>query len=140
MNGFRRYERVPTVLDCTGDPGLTEQSHKEDVDMHNIMRQFEKTGIVKHVAAHAGTYGDYVGAPGFQEAMNIIAKAESMFESVPAKIRAKFDNDPGKFVDFMQAPENYQAILDLGLDASHLPKPEAVAEPAIADPPPEPTA
>lgn len=98
---------------------LTEQSHKESCDMRFIMRKYEKEGIVQHVSKYKGTYGDFVNQPDFQTAMNIIAEASSMFETVPSRIRAQFYNDPGRFLEFVQDPRNIDAMKKMGLDTSH---------------------
>lgn len=111
------------------DESMTEQSHKDECDIHIILRKFEKTGMITHVAAHAGTYGDYTDALGFQEAQNVIAEAASMFESVPAKIREQFENDAGKFLDFIQNDENREQMEEMGFDTSHLTPLEAPVEP-----------
>lgn len=110
--------REKPVIDC--GPGLTEQHHKKDCDIHHIMKRFEETGILNHVAQYEGQYANFLDAPNYQEAQNLIAEANSMFETVPAKIRAKFANDPGQYVSFMTDPANIAEIEALGLDAEHL--------------------
>jgi len=124
---FSVRERRRVAID-EFEPTMTEQCHKDRCDMHNIMRQFEKTGLIEHTSRYAGKYMDMPNAPSFHEAMNTIAKAESMFETVPAKIRAKFHNDPAEYIEFMQDPKNYDAIKEMGLDPSHLPEPERPVE------------
>ena len=123
---FTRENVKSVSIDFTGQKTMTEQCHKDSCDMHVILKKFEKTGILEHVSKHAGTYNDYINAPDFREAMTLLAEAEQMFETVPAKIRKKFGNDPAEYLEFMQNPENYEAIKEMGLDPSHLPKPEIV--------------
>lgn len=114
---------------------LTQQSSKDECDIHIIMRKAEKHGIVTHLNKYAGTYSDMVSAPNYHEAMVLLANANSMFESVPSSIRAKFGNDPARFLDFMQNENNRDKILKMGLDVSHLPKPSPAAPAAPAVPP-----
>lgn len=116
-------------IDFKDSLSLTEQSQAQNCDIHTIMRKYEKTGILEHANAHQGTYMEMPTAPDFHEAQNIIATANSMFESVPSSIRKKFDNDPTRYIEFMQKAENYAEIVKMGLDASHLPTPP---EPAAA--------
>nr|UXQ88008.1 MAG: internal scaffolding protein [Microvirus sp.] len=118
---FRRTSRV----DFSDDIGRTEQAHKTDVDIHHIMKQYKKTGVLTHVNQHQGTYGDYAEAPDYSQAQNIIADAKSLFESVPSHIRSDMNNDPQQFVNFMQNPKNREEIEAYGLDASHLPSQDA---------------
>lgn len=120
--------RDRTILRDFGE-GMTEQQYKDECDIHIILRKFEKTGMLTHVAAHAGTYGDYVNAVDFQEAQNVLAEARSMFETVPAKIREMFHNDPAEFLDFMQNDDNREQMEELGFDTSHLTPLEAPVEP-----------
>ena len=108
---------------------MTEQSHKEECDIHNILRKFEKTKMITHVSQHAGTYGDYVNAADFQTAQNVIAEARSMFETVPAHIRELFSNDAAEFLDFIQNDENREEMEELGFDTSHLTPLETPVEP-----------
>lgn len=137
------YRRKVTV-DYDPDDFLTEQHHLEQCSIQHIMARYRKTGLIDHVNNYAGTYGDFANAPTFQEAQNIIADARTMFETVPATIRAEFDNDPTKYIEFMQNPENKQQIEDMGLDASHLRTPHVYDTPTpnpSADPktPPAPS-
>ena len=132
---YRR--RSALVIDLEKEPSLTEQAHKRTCDIHTIMRKYEKTGIIEHTAQYQGTYGDFANAPEFDEAQRIIADAKSMFETVPAKIRERFNNDPGEYVSFMTDDANYDAIAELGLDNSHLTEPER--PPKVETPPEEPT-
>lgn len=117
------------------DKSLTEQSHKDSCDIRLIMRKAEKTGVIAHNAKYAGQYGDFVSIPDYHGAQNIVAEAKSMFDTVPARIRAKFDNDPAKFLSYMTNPKHRDAIIELGLDVSHLPipaaPPAAPAAPAV---------
>ena len=99
---------------------MTEQAHKEECDIHNIMGKYEREGILSHVSKYKGTYSDMVDAPDFQEMQNTIAEAKSMFETVPSRIREQFQNDPGQFLQFMQDEKNVDAIEEMGLDARHL--------------------
>jgi len=104
-----------------GTPSRTEQAHKDEVNIHHILKRFQKTGLVTHTNKHEGTYNDYVDAPDFQEAQQIIASANSLFESLPSSLRRKMDNDPQKFVDFMQNEDNRDEMAELGLSTAHLP-------------------
>ena len=115
---FRRKNGLKPKLTC--GEGITEQHHKDECDIHYIMKQYEETGIVTHTNNVQGSYADFLGVPDFQEAQQAIADAKSMFQMVPAKIRAAFENDPGKFVEFMTNPENIYEIEQFGLNADHL--------------------
>jgi len=126
--------RPKTSISFAGTESMTEQQHKDSCDIHNIMHKYRETGVITHVNQYEGTYCDMSNSVDYHTAQNIIAEANSMFETVPAFIRADFDNDPSRFLDFMQNPENASKISEYGLSASHLPsneeKPKPKGQPA----------
>lgn len=128
------YKPTPRVrLKC--GPSLTEQSHAAQVKIKNIMKRAQKTGVIDHVNRYEGTYMEMPDELTFHEAQNMIAHAKTMFESVPAAIRADFDNNPAHYIEFMQNPSNREKIEAYGLDASHLPEPPPPSPPpAPAEP------
>lgn len=126
----QRYRNRKTAISFKDSPSMTEQCHKDECKIQNIMRKYKKTGVLNHVSQYQGTYMDMATAPDYTEAQNIIAEAKSMFETVPSHIRTQFNNDASQYLDFMQNPENRKEIEALGLDASHLPK--APVEPVTA--------
>ena len=83
---------------------LTEQSHKNAVNVNKIVsryvksdRQFEmpdmsQFGVQPSVTLH--------------EAMNVMVQAQQSFDQLDPKVRASFDNDPGKFLDYVSDPAN----------------------------------
>lgn len=110
------------------DPSLAKQSFAEEADINTIVRRFGLTGQLP-VGVRAPTYGDFTGIDNYHEAANAIAAANEAFERMPAEVRARFENDPGKFVDFCSEPENAEEALKLGLV---LPKAAALASDAVA--------
>lgn len=127
----------------TFSKSLTEQSHKKACDINTILKNFTRTGMLNHVSKMTGTYGDYAAPMDFHAMQTIIANAKSMFESIPSDIRTKFDNDPGKFLEFATDPENREAMLEMGFSDAHLPPREdpPPADPGVApEPAPDPGA
>lgn len=104
-----------------GVESLTEQCHKDRCEMRHVLKKFEATGVVQHVSNRHPTYGNYIGAPDFQEAQFVIASARSTFQSIPARIRARFKNDVSLFLDFVTDEKNRDEIVSMGFDVSHLP-------------------
>jgi phage internal scaffolding protein len=47
--------------------------------------------------------------------MNLVTNAQTMFNELPANVRARMDNDPAKFFDFIQDPQNKPEAIKLGL-------------------------
>lgn len=104
------------VIDCSNDPVITEQSHKEEVDINNIVKR-HGMDLIAQVAAMQSPLFTFDELPhnDFQEAMNIIAKAQNSFDSMPSALRKQFDNNPGKFLDFVQNPDNADKLVEMGL-------------------------
>ncbi len=107
--------------------GLTEQHHKDSTDINTIIRNYDKTGIISHVAAAKAQYGDFTKVNEYQEALNVVLSADQAFSEVPAKIRAKFGNDAGRFFEFVTNPDNQDELVELGLaERKEEPKPQKV--------------
>jgi len=103
------------------EPSLTQQSDQKQTDIHYIMKQFERTGVLNHSSQYEGQYGNFASMPEYSEAHQQIAEAKSMFETVPATIRQQHNNDPAQFVDWMCNPKNREAMLEQGFTDTHLP-------------------
>lgn len=112
--------------------GLTKQSFKNECDINKIMEKFQKSGAISHYASHAPDYGECTQA-NLQDALNIVADANTMFEELPSSIRAKFHNDAGQFLDFVQDKKNLEEMRELGLANKAAPKPAPVSKKPSAD-------
>lgn len=109
-------------------PSMTKQSHKKECDINQIMAKYQKSGVVTHVKTHGLHYGEY-DAIDFTDAMNTIAEGQSMFAELPSQARKKFDNDPAKFMEYVNNPENQEHLYELGLARPTNPVEETVLPP-----------
>jgi len=91
-----------------------EQSHKDEVNINNIVKRHGMDLIAKTAQLQQFTYDDNPNND-FQETMNAILQAEKSFSSIPSDIRKKFDNDPAQFLDFIHNNDNQQQLVDWGL-------------------------
>lgn len=113
-------------------PSRTKQAMKDECDINNILRKYEKTGMVTHVAKHGGEYG-FVPAIDLMGAYETIQRAEAMFEDLPAAARKRFENSPMKFLEFVQDPANRDELVKLGLGKETVtPTPAPTPAPAPA--------
>lgn len=94
--------------------GLTEQAHKQECDMNYILADYHRTGLLKHAARYKGEYDDFSEAD-FQTAMYVVTEAQQMFDQLPANMRKRFDNEPGKFLAFVGNSENEAEMRKLGI-------------------------
>jgi phage internal scaffolding protein len=97
----------------TGD-SLTEQAHKNETDMNYILRDYKRTGFIRHAKDNQGRYDD-VSVQDFQDAMFIVAEANNMFAELPSAVRKGFNNDPAAFLGFVQNPENQGKLQEMGI-------------------------
>jgi len=95
-------------------PSLTKQSFRDECDINNILRQFNVTGQLPAGSVQP-QYGDFSGITDYQSALNAVMAAQDSFLQLPAKVRAKFDNDPALFVEFASDEANRDEMKALGL-------------------------
>lgn len=116
------YDPHSRVKQHVGEESRTQQHMAGETDINNIMRKYEKTGILTHVSRYAGQYGDFSGVPDYKTGVELVMAADEMFMSLPAKIRDRFNNDPAQFIDFATDEENLEELRSMGL-APKLPAP-----------------
>jgi len=125
----RPHDRVQLE---TGSDTRTQQHMKDQCDINNILKGYRRHGVIEHVKAFEGRYGDFIGAPEYHEAMNQLVLAQNMFDTLPAQIRKRFSNDPAEFLDFAQDPSNEAHMRELGLIPPEVPNEPRTAPAAAA--------
>jgi phage internal scaffolding protein len=95
-------------------PSRTKQSFRDECDINNILRQFNVTGELP-IGSVQPQYGDFSGITDYQSALNAVMAAQDSFLALPAKLRARFDNDPALFVEFASDEANRDELKALGL-------------------------
>ncbi len=114
MEIFSASDVRPRVQSHPVGKSRTKQSFREESEITNILKRYVKTGIADHMNAHSGEYG-FASSVDFHQAMNVVTKADQMFEALPAELRKRFNGAPGEFLDFVQNPENQEEMIKLGL-------------------------
>lgn len=111
----REWLRNAVTCDCTEDgQGKTKQEFKEECDINNILARNERGETIEHLRQHGEHYSDNTGVD-FQSAMNIVTATQQLFDTLPAHIRARVNNKPEEFLDFVQNPDNIEEMRELGL-------------------------
>ncbi len=108
------WTRVRVAKHFSG-ASLAKQSFQKECDINTIMRKYEKSGLIEHLNTNQGQYGNYIGFEDYHSSLNQILAADAAFLTIPSRIRAKFNNDPGVFLEFAQNPENHEEMVELGL-------------------------
>jgi phage internal scaffolding protein len=96
------------------EPSLAQQHFKEECDINTILQKFSVTGILPE-APLSPRYGDFSGIGDYHTALNRVIAAQEEFEGLPAQIRARFDNDPAKLIEFLDDEANRPEAETLGL-------------------------
>lgn len=109
-----------------------KQAFRKDCDINILMGKYAKGQIVDHLAKWEGSFGDFP-AMDFQQAMDLVARAQEMFDDLPSEVRSRFGNNPTEFLTFANAIEdgklkNIDELRRLGLA-----KPAEPAEPSAVE-------
>lgn len=109
---YRPHNRVLTDV---GTRSRTKQSHKDECDIHNILRQFQRTGIINHVQSQRPTYLDLPTDMDFQQSMNTILQAQEAFANLPSQVRDYYANDPERFLAALGNEAEHQRLREFGV-------------------------
>jgi phage internal scaffolding protein len=112
-NYDRDLASVESGLLCE-DESLAIQSAAEEADINTIVRRFGLTGQLPGQVAMP-RFGDFTGVPDFHSAMNLIRETQDEFMRLPAEMRARFDNDPQRLMEFLEDDRNRDEAVKLGL-------------------------
>lgn len=102
-------------------PSLTRQEFKDECDIQTLIRRFGRTqeGLDALLDVQRSTeraqFGDVSAIPSYQAVNNMLIDSKASFMRLPHEVRARFNNDPVSFVDFVSNPENLDECRKLGL-------------------------
>lgn len=116
-------------LNCTAKEDRTLQSAKDECDINKILSKYERNGSLPSFIKENPQYGDFSSLPDYQAALDIVDRAETQFSQLSAEVKARFLNDPSKFLDFMSNANNIPEMEKLGLTNPKL-------KPAVPEIPP----
>lgn len=115
------------ALFCPPEEGMTQQQFAEEVDINTIVRRFGLTGELPQ-NPRPPLIGDFSGITDFKSAMDAVVNAQEGFMEFPAELRAKFDNDPQRMLEFVSDAKNKDKALEMGLIAPAPEKPRDVVQ------------
>lgn len=107
-------DRTRKGFETSGD-SLTQQSHAAAADVRNIIKQYDRTGLIANVNKGIAQYGDYSEINEYSEALNMVREANESFATLPAEIRQQFNNNAGLFFEFATDPKNKEEMVKMGL-------------------------
>lgn len=94
--------------------GRSRPEFKDECDVNKIVGRYRTTGFLPQRSGQP-VYGDFTNVDDYQTALEKVRRAQEAFMSLPARLRARVDNDPGKFVAWATDPANVDELRELGL-------------------------
>lgn len=113
-----RYASRPRVGFTTRKSSMTFQEFKDETDITTILRRYNTTGAWTgnpNLPPVKPIFADVTDAKSYHEAQNIIAMASQMFDSQPAEVRSRFNNDPSAMLRFVEDKANWKEAAKLGM-------------------------
>lgn len=126
---MRKHHQLtwPRVIARRGtEPSMTKQEFMDECDINSIMSRYQRTGAINHYAKWSPSYGEFSPCD-YQEAQNLVLRAQKMFAELPSSIR-NLTQSPEGFLAFIQNPDNGPKLVELGL----VPSPPQAEQPPPA--------
>lgn len=100
---------------------MTQQQFKDECDINNIIARYAQTGFYydpmtdMSLLNREAMYGDFSELPDYRTSLDAVNHVREAFMGLSSEIRLRFENDPGKFLDFLSNPENRSEAIEMGL-------------------------
>lgn len=102
-------------LVCPDVSPYTDQSFRDEADINTIMARYQSTGEMPILNEMNPQFLDVDEGMDFQTHMDFILDAQDMFDQLPSRIRDRFGNNPGAFLEFSTSPDNRLELAKMGL-------------------------
>lgn len=86
----------------------TQQQFKDECDINVIIERFGLNGEIPQ-NVRVPLQEEFLEVFDYQSSLNKLIEADEAFMQYPAEIRAQFQNDAGKFVEFISDPDPDEA-------------------------------
>lgn len=121
MAFFTRFKRPENpAIDFSGCEKLVAVEFAREADINFLLARYKNTGSLYTAedmikAKRRPQFGDFSGIPDYQDSLDKMHDALSMFGDLPLAVRQRFSDDPVKLLDFFQDPNNLDEAVQLGL-------------------------
>lgn len=105
---------ISVAYDYSDDPILTEQHHKDELNINNILKKYSVNRLNEFVRNNEPTYDDFQDID-LHTAMIRIESAKKTFMELPSSIRKEFNNNSHEFYKFVGDPNNVDKMREMGL-------------------------
>lgn len=103
------------AIDFKNTVSKTQQNFRESTNINKIVQKARKYRVDLSQLGNNSVFGDVSGLGDFHSTMNKVAQINQIFDKLPAKVRARFRNDPAEVITFLQDPANDDQARELGL-------------------------
>lgn len=110
-------------IDFGDEPSLAIQSAKDECDINCIIDRANRGIQPQFTNLQTPVYGDVSSVQDYQTALNLITEAQGHFDSLPASVRDRFNNNPATLLKFLNNPQNRKEAESLGLVQPPEPEP-----------------
>jgi len=94
---------------------MTRESFRDECNINSIMAKAVR-GVIPRLNSKSPLFQDVSDIGTFQNMHLRMQEIQDEFlHKVPAEIRLRHGNDPGRFADWLQKPENREEAIGLGL-------------------------
>lgn len=105
----------------------TQKQFADQCDVNQIVAKYKTTGQWQHMTNKQGVYADVSEITDYHSSVQKVLDANNAFMALPSTLRARFGNDPGELLAFLQDPKNREEAIKLGLiDKKAEPKPRSL--------------
>nr|QXN72788.1 MAG: internal scaffolding protein [Microvirus sp.] len=128
---------IQTGLASDSSEDRTIQSFGHEQNINTIVRRFGAGGELQRPRTPP-EFGDFSQGLDYQTAMETLRRGQESFDSLPAKVRRRFHDDPGELYEWLHQSGNESEAIELGLmpDRRAGAASEARSVPEAADVPP----
>ena len=84
-------------------------------DINKIVAQYRKNGTLPRVNNQNPLFGDFTGPSDLQEQMETVQAATDRYMELPADVRNVSNNDPVRFLEMFDSPEQRVLLESAGL-------------------------
>lgn len=118
---YTNYNRPPNVRTVNKLPSMALQQFKDEADINNLVARYHQTGTFYNALDCAGRvarmpeFGDFSEIGDFREQQEKILHVYDCFQSLPSKIRERFNNNPAFFVEFVGNEKNFEECCKMGI-------------------------
>lgn len=120
------------TLDFKNDPGVTEQSHKDNCDITYILNQYIRSGVSPQIPE--SVFKDLTLLPDYQTCLNTVSQIDSLFKDLPLAVRQAYDFNPAAFMDAVEDPTQRDTLTKLGVFNAIEGVPEGDLPPPVTTP------